>query len=133
MKDWKIVVAFDVDDTLIIPNIAMNKGDRPIAYSIYPNYIEPAGYRHQENIGAYFWYQKQWCYMIVWSGTGVDWAEKWAKELCLNPDEIRVKEKGEDVDISVDDCNVDLANINIKVKRLNNQISRKEWNKTKHI
>ena len=36
-----------------------------------------------------------------------------------------------DVDIAFDDCDVDLAKVNVKVKRLKNQISRKEWNKEK--
>jgi len=69
--------------------------------------------------------------MILWSGSGTDWAKTWGEKLGLQPDEIRVKEKSDDIDICFDDCDVDLAKINIKVKRLDNQVSRKEWNKTK--
>lgn len=131
MIDNKIVCAFDVDDTLLIPNIAMNKQDRAIAYEIYPDYIEPAWYKNNENIQSYKWFQKCWCHMIVWSGSWTKWARKWADEFWLNPDEIREKWQWDDVDICIDDCNVDLANINLKVKRINNSISRKEWNKNK--
>jgi len=69
--------------------------------------------------------------MIVWSGSGLDWAQTWCEKLGLTPDEIRVKSKSPDVDICFDDCDVDLAKVNVKVKRLNNKISRAEWNKTK--
>lgn len=119
MKDWKLVVAFDVDDTLLIPNVCKQESE----YEEWsPNY---------KNINAYKWFASQWCYMIVWSGTWPEWAKKWADEFWLNPDEIRVKWSWDDVDISIDDCVVDLATVNIKVKRLDNSISRKEWNKNK--
>jgi hypothetical protein len=36
-------------------------------------------------------------------------------------------------DIAFDDCDVDLGTVNIKVKRLNNSISRKDWNKNKKL
>lgn len=130
MKDWKIVVAFDTDDTLLIPNIAMDNYIRNI------NTLEkeePVWYMHSEHINVFNWYKRSWCYMIVWSWTGVNWAEKWAKKFKLDYDEIREKKKYDDIDISIDDCNVDLAKLNIKVKRVNNSISRKEWNNTKHI
>lgn len=132
MKDWKIVVAFDTDDTLLIPNIAMDESIR-VMHSIWysEDYIEPAWYKHWQNVYIYDWYKKSWCYMIVWSWTGTWWAEKWAKEFGLEYDEIREKKKYDDIDISVDDCVVDLAKLNIKVKRVNNQISRKEWNRNK--
>ena len=116
MKDWKLVIAFDVDDTLLTPRI-----------------VTPWDYEtpHYENIQAYKWFQKQGCHMIVWSGSWTDWARTWSDKFWLFPDEIRVKQKSDDVDICIDDCNVDLATINLKVKRINNQISRKEWNETK--
>lgn len=119
MKDWRLVVAFDTDDTLLVPNVALN-----FDYEVWSP--------HYENIEAYKWFQNQGCYMIIWSGTGTDWAERWAKEFGLTYDEIRVKQKCDDIDLSIDDCNVDLAKVNLKVKRVNNSISRKEWNKTKH-
>lgn len=37
------------------------------------------------------------------------------------------------VDIAFDDCDVDLAKVNIKVKRIENSISRMEWNKSKKV
>lgn len=122
MKDWKRVVAFDVDDTLLVPNVAL------------PKYFGTEVWvRNDDNIEAFNWYKQCWCHMIVWSGTWVEWAEKWAKEFDLEYDEIREKKKYDDVDISVDDCVVDLAKVNIKVKRINNSISREKWNKEKHI
>lgn len=114
-------IAFDVDDTLIIP--AMVAGtDRDI-----PNY---------DNIAIYRWFQLQGAYMIIWSGGGKDYAQMWGEKLGLLANEYRDKSglgdsKDLSIDIAFDDCNVDLAKVNIKVKRLKNAISRKEWNKHK--
>ena len=110
-------IAFDVDDTLIVPSVVTGSVDTP-------NY---------ETIAIYRWFQAQGHHMIIWSGSGIDWATRWAEKLGLSPDEIRLKEKAEDVDIAFDDCDVDLAKVNIQVKRLSNHISRKEWNKEKHL
>ena len=106
-------VAFDVDDTLIVPSVATGLDIDT------PNY---------DTIAIYKWFQAQGNYMIIWSGSGMDWATRWGEKLGLQPDEIRPKKKSEDVDIAFDDCEVDLAKVNIRVKRLNNNISRKEWN-----
>lgn len=114
-----MIIAFDVDDTLIIPSVANeDNGGRDS-----PNY---------ETIAIYRWFQSQGHHMIIWSGSGVDWAKSWSEKLGLNPDEIRRKGDGDDIDIAFDDCDVDLATVNVKVKRINNNISREEWNKTKH-
>ena len=106
-------IAFDIDDTLIIPKIVFNTS------LDIPNY---------EVINIYKWFQSQGHKMIIWSGGGVDYAKTWAEKLGLNPDEVRIKQKYDDIDIAFDDCDVDLAKVNIKVKRLNNNISRKDWN-----
>jgi len=106
-------IAFDVDDTLIIPP-CVNGLDIDT-----PNY---------EVINLYKWFQSQEHDMIIWSGSGLDWAKRWAEKLGLSPCEIRRKEKSLDIDICFDDCDVDLAKTNIKVKRLKNNISRKEDN-----
>ena len=116
MKDGKLVIAFDVDDTLIIPSVATGL-DRDT-----PNY---------ETIALFKWFKAQGHYMIIWSGSGVDWAKTWAEKLGLEADEYPVKEKRGDVDISFDDCEVDLAKVNVRVKRINNSISRHDWNKNK--
>lgn len=110
----KLVIAFDVDDTLIIPSVVT--GNRDI-----PNY---------EAIAVYRWFQTQGCHMVIWSGSGVDWAETWAEKLGLQVDEIRVKGAGH-VDIAFDDMEVVLGTVNVKVKRVANNISREIWNKTK--
>ena len=110
-------IAFDIDDTIIIPSVVT--GDRDV-----PNY---------ENIAIYKWFQSQGHTMILWSGSGTDWAKTWWEKLGLQPDEIRVKESSPDVDICFDDCDVELAKMNIKVLRYDNQVSRKEWNATKHL
>ena len=111
----RLVVAFDTDDCLIIPNVAGGFGNDT------PNY---------ETIAIYKWFQNQGCYMIIWSGSGVDWAKKWADKLGLTADEF--PRKGEfPVDLAFDDCAVELGEVNVRVKRLNNSISRKEWNKIK--
>lgn len=111
-------IAFDVDDTLIIPSIVTGL-DRDT-----PNY---------ETIAIYRWFQSQGNHMIIWSGSGIDWAKTWGEKLGLVPFEVRIKQKSEDIDISFDDCEVDLAKVNIRVKRLNNSISRKEWNNKEKI
>lgn len=109
-------IAFDIDDTLIIPAVATSL---------------PADTPNYDLINVYRWFQKQGHHMIIWSGGGVDYASRWAEKLGLQPNEIRVKEKGDDVDIAFDDCMVDLGKVNIQVKRYNNSISRKEWNNNK--
>lgn len=113
-------IAFDVDDTLIIPSVTSEfDGGRDT-----PNY---------DTIRLYKWFQDQGNYMIIWSGSGADWARNWAEKLGLRPNEIRVKQKSDDIDIAFDDCDVDLAKVNVKVRRINNDVSRKEWNSTKRI
>ena len=113
-----IKIAFDVDDTLIVPSVATG-------FSLdTPNY---------ETISLYRWFQAQGFYMIIWSGSGIDWAKTWAEKLGLIANEFAVKEKRADIDIAFDDCEVDLAKVNIKVKRLNNSISRSDWNKNKKL
>jgi len=105
-----MIVAFDVDDTLILPPEATGL-DRDT-----PNH---------EVIAIYRWFQSQGHTMIVWSGGGVDYARMWADKLGLKPDHIRPKEYVPKlVDIAFDDCDVDLATVNIKVKRINNSITR---------
>lgn len=110
----KLVIAFDVDDTLIIPSVVTQSTD-------IPNY---------ETIAIYRWFQAQGCRMVIWSGSGVDWAERWGEKLGLKPDEIRVKGQGH-VDIAFDDMEVKLATVNVKVGRVANNISRELWNQTK--
>ena len=112
-----MVICFDVDDTLIVPSVATGLATDT------PNY---------ETIAIYKWFQKQGCHMIIWSGGGIDYATRWAEKLGLEPDEVRLKEKSDDVDIAFDDCFVDLAKVNIKLKRLKNSISRKDWNINKN-
>lgn len=109
----RLKVAFDVDDTLIVPSVA-TVYDRDV-----PNY---------ENIALYKWFQAQGHHMIIWSGGGIDYAKMWAEKLGLTADEYPSKEADYGVDLCFDDCNVKLAKVNVKVKRVNNNISRKDWN-----
>jgi len=118
MINNKLAIAFDIDDTLIVPSVATGLDIDT------PNY---------ETIAIYKYFQNQGYYMILWSGSGIDWAKRWGEKLGLQPDEIRVKEKSDDIDIAFDDCEVDLAKVNIRVKRLNNSISRKDWNENKKL
>lgn len=108
-------IAFDVDDTLIIPSVVTGARD-------VPNY---------ETIAIFRWFQEQGNDMIIWSGSGLDWASTWAEKLGLNA---RIIVKGSElVDIAFDDCDVTLGKVNVKVKRIENSISRAEWNKTKRV
>jgi hypothetical protein len=118
MINNKIVIAFDLDDTLLLPSVATGL---PVDT---PNY---------EVIDSYMTFKKMGFHMIIWSGSGVDYAARWAEKLGLMPDEIRMKQKSDDIDIAIDDCVVDLAKMNIRVKRLNNSISREGWNKHEKI
>ena len=111
----KLKIAFDVDDTLIVPSVAGGFGRDT------PNY---------ENIAILRWFQAQGHQIIIWSGSGIDWAKTWAEKLGLEA-EIRIKEKSEDIDLAFDDCDVELAKVNIKVKRINNSVSRADWNENK--
>ena len=113
MKNNKLVIAWDVDDCLITAAVATDF-DQDV-----PNY---------ENIAIYKWFQDQGCYMVIWSGGGQSYAEMWAKKLGLEADEILTKDTrmSNDIDIAFDDCDIDLAKINVKVKRINNSVSRKE-------
>lgn len=114
-------IAFDIDDTILVPSVVSGSGEN------VPNY---------EVIAIYRWFQAQGHWMILWSGSGVDWATRWGEKFDLNPSEVRVKSQrdGEpwpDIDICFDDCDVKLARVNVKVKRINNGISRADWNKDK--
>lgn len=109
-------IAFDVDDTLIIPSVASPTG-RDV-----PNY---------EVIQMFRDFQERGHDMIIWSGGGIDYASQWAARLGLLA-EIRPKIKSDDVDVCYDDCDVDLAKQNIKISRRKNSISRKDWNSHKY-
>lgn len=126
LKDLKnMKIAFDVDDTLIVPAIAMEDEPHPYIgnYGAVPNY--PV-------ISLYKWFQSQGNEIIIWSGGGIDYAKTWGEKLGLNPFTVWIKAKSDDIDIAFDDCDVDLAKINVKVKRINNSVSRAEWNKNKN-
>lgn len=113
-------IAFDIDDTLIIPSVAtgMNRDT--------PNY---------DTIAIFKWFQVQGHEMILWSGGGIDYARTWGEKLGLMPFDVRTKTQAEwpDIDIAFDDCDVKLGTVNVKVKRLNNSVSRKDWNEHKPI
>lgn len=114
IKKEKLIVAFDTDDTILVPPCATGLDIDT------PNY---------DTIAVYKWFQDQGCHMIIWSGSGIDWAKRWSEKLGLDPDEIRIKQKADDIDIAFDDMDVDLAKVNVKVKRINNRVSREEDNK----
>lgn len=119
-----MIVAFDVDDTLIVPSVAVGFGND------VPNY---------EMIVIAMWHLAQGHKVVIWSGSGAGWASRWCEKLGLNVPGVEIwgKNKVLDnnnqplVDIAYDDCEVDLAKVNIKVKRINNSVSRAVWNKTK--
>lgn len=115
MLNDKLVVAWDVDDTILIPSVATGH------HSDLPNH---------KNIQVMRWFKAQGAHIIVWSGGGVPYAKEWVRKLGLEKvvDEVIPKEKNPQVDICFDDCLVNLATVNVKVKRLNNGISRKDWN-----
>lgn len=91
-------VAFDVDGTLIVP-------DEKLGMDV-PNY---------EVINIYKIFKNRGNHMIIWSGSGNDYAKRWSEKLGLHPNEIKTKKKSQDVDVAFDDQEVDLAEINIQV------------------
>lgn len=107
-------VAFDVDDTLLIPAGVLDDVDVDT-----PNY--PV-------ISIFHWFQAQGHEVWVWSGGGEDYARMWCNKLGLKPDRILSKwaeeNGGQRPDIAFDDANVDLATVNVKVRRINNHIVR---------
>ena len=74
-------IAFDIDDTLLVPSVVHGFGMDT------PNY---------DTIAIYRWFQAQGNEMILWSGSGTDWAKTWGEKFGLQPFEVRVKEKSED-------------------------------------
>ena len=106
-----LLIAFDVDDTLIVPAVATGF-DRDV-----PNY---------ETIAIYRWFQAQGNQMIIWSGGGADYARVWAEKLGLVADYYHDKHDPTAAipDIAFDDGTINLGVVNVKVKRINNSIVR---------
>ncbi len=111
-------IAFDIDDTILIPSV------------VGPNGVSGDNVPHYEVIEVLRFFQNQGHEIILWSGSGVDWAKRWGEKFGLEPFTVRMKEKSPDIDIAFDDCEVDLAKVNVRVKRIRNGVSRKEWNET---
>ena len=90
-----IIVAFDVDGTLI--EQVGEKSDTP-RYAI---------------INLFNSYKNLGCKMVIWSGGGFDYAERWAQKLGLDA---TIMVKGSFIpDIAFDDCEVTLGKVNIQV------------------
>ena len=109
-------IAFDIDDTLLVPSVVSGFGNDT------PNY---------ENIAILRWFQANGHSIVLWSGSGMIWAKTWGEKFGLQPFTVIQKGRRMDIDICFDDCDVDLAKVNVRVKRIANSISRAEWNKTK--
>lgn len=112
-------VAFDIDDTILVPSVVGGGG------------VSGDNVPHYEVIAVLRFFQAQGAEIILWSGSGMDWAKRWGEKFGLEPFTVRVKEASEDIDIAFDDCDVKLAKVNVKVKRIKNGISRAAWNAEK--
>lgn len=99
MVPKEIKIAFDVDGTLI----TQGENGRDI-----PNY---------NVIQIYRWFAERGYFMVVWSGSGRDYATTWAEKLGLKPNACLAKPIGKSgqVDIAFDDQDVELGVTNIKV------------------
>ena len=94
-----ITVAFDIDGTLIYPEGV-------------PNHL--ADTPRYDIINFLLFLQKIGCEIVIWSGGGTEYAVHWIYKLGL--DNCRVAEKGSlEPDIAVDDEEVKLGKVNIKV------------------
>jgi phosphoserine phosphatase len=97
-------VAFDVDQTLITCKLKVEGGILIPEGPDIPRY---------EVIELFRKFKKFGCQMFVWSGGGVDYAKQWAEKLGL---EATAVAKGSfKPDIAVDDQDVTLGTVNIKV------------------
>jgi hypothetical protein len=106
----RLIVAFDVDDTLIVPAVATGF-DRDV-----PSY---------ETIAVYRWFQAQGHEMVIWSGGGSDYAKMWAEKLGLVADLYLDKHDAHvKPHIAFDDSDLTLAQVNVKVRRVNNRVVR---------
>lgn len=90
-------VAFDIDSTLI------KKG------------IDGRDVPRYDVIELYKWFQSHMWHMYIWSGGGTEYAKSWAEKLGLYDATIISKDEYHNIDISVDDEDVKLAKVNIKV------------------
>ena len=98
-EDRQIVVAFDVDGTLITEEGFGNEKPR---YSI---------------INLLLIFHALGHIVFVWSGGGIDYAQRWVEKLGLQ-DKCKVIEKGSaKVDIAFDDCEASLGKVDVCVKK----------------
>ena len=106
----RLIIAFDVDDTLIVPAVATGF-ERDV-----PSY---------EAIAVYRWFQAQGHEMVIWSGGGADYARQWADRLGLVADHYLDKHDAPFLPhIAFDDSDLTLAQVNVKVKRVQNRVVR---------
>jgi len=92
-----IKIAFDIDGTLISDERYYDLADTP-RYDI---------------IDLFRIFEKLGCEMYIWSGGGVDYANHWKEKLGLRAN---VVIKGSFIpDIAIDDEDVQLGKVNIKV------------------
>lgn len=90
-----MIVAFDVDGTLI--HQVGEKEDTP-RYDV---------------VQLFKLFESFECDMVIWSGSGTDYAERWAQKLGLVAG---IVEKGSITpDIAVDDMEVNLGKVNLRV------------------
>lgn len=61
-------IAFDIDDTILVPSVVLGFGNDT------PNY---------ETIAVFKWFQAQGHEMFLWSGSGMDWAQRWGEKFGL--------------------------------------------------
>lgn len=104
-----ITVAFDVDGTLVSwhETEEMQSGGG-YGYDV-PN---------DAAINLLKAFKQLGCRIIVWSGSGEDYARMWVKRLWLEPhvDVVTAKPPaGECVHIAVDDCEVDFGKVNLRI------------------
>jgi predicted mannosyl-3-phosphoglycerate phosphatase (HAD superfamily) len=92
-------IAYDIDGTLI-------------------NFDNTPNYDVIENLLSF---QKLGVNVYIWSGGGILYAEHWRDKLGLKAIVIE-KTKNEKIDIAFDDENVDLAKVNIQVRRNNTEV-----------
>jgi hydroxymethylpyrimidine pyrophosphatase-like HAD family hydrolase len=94
-----ITVAFDVDGTILIDE----RNPDPIMFDT-PNYDVIALFKLLEKLG---------CEMYIWSGGGKSYAMRWAMKFGLKA---KIVDKGSFIpDIAIDDEEVNLGKVNIKI------------------
>jgi hypothetical protein len=106
----RITVAFDCDGTLICSGGIIIDDNPDTSEQLH---AFPPDTPRYDIIELFHIFERLGCSMYIWSGSGIDYATRWAEKLGLRA---TIVTKGSfQPDIALDDMDVQLGRINIKV------------------